>query len=169
MNKFFGIFVEPTDETPVPASTPTPSVEVAPIGDVSSVKSISDIYLENGLENQDASIYKILELKDGLPTDMALATKKQSVLSVLPIMKLDLNSILADGEKRIETLEATLESFTLKTVELIKANNDSIAALEEQINAAKKDNNDLVVTQEHFKESIDSEVLKINTVINFIK
>jgi hypothetical protein len=133
------------------------------------VVHIEDIYNENYLNDKTKSIFKVEEIKSVLPDTLPNETKKASVLGMMSVSGLTLESVLLDAENRIGILNSALQKFTETTVEIINDSQDQINKLEEMINDLKEKITVRKKEQETQEQIINQEKEKINNTVNFIK
>lgn len=129
---------------------------------------VSDVYAQNELYDQSKSIFKIEDLMNALPKEMVTETKKNSVLSALGVFGLTSEEVVADGNKRVDVLNAALNKITSEK-------NETIADYQERIEAAKETIAELEknIAQEQAElkastEAIVVETDRINKLISFV-
>lgn len=76
----------------------------AELDDVNVGSLIDDIYAQNDLSDKSASIFRVEDMINSLPKEMATDVKKQSVISILNNFGLTVTSVSLDGEKRLGVL-----------------------------------------------------------------
>lgn len=129
---------------------------------------VSDVYAQNELYDQSKSIFKIEDLMNALPKEMVTETKKNSVLSALGVFGLTSEEVVADGNKRVDVLNAALNKITSEK-------NETIADYQERIEAAKETIAELEknIAQEQAELKASTEVIvaeadRINKLISFV-
>lgn len=137
--------------------------------DMNEVLSIDSIYDKCGLADTSRSIFKIEEFKNILPDDIPNESKRKSVIGVITVSGLNLDSLLADSDTRIEALKAALETFTAETINSVSENDSEIIGLESRIDELKKKNIDRKRAQEAQESLIGVEIKKIEDIVKFIK
>ena len=129
---------------------------------------IDDIYAQNDLTEMSESIFKVEEVINSLPKEMATDAKRQTVQSILSSFGLTVSEVVSDGEKRVEIVKAVKkticedgESNVSDMEASIEQHKIEIAELQKKIAAVKEE----VKTS---SELIDSEAERINGLIKFI-
>lgn len=126
---------------------------------ISTDTLIHDIYLQNTLDEDAKSIFKVEEVINSLPKEMVTETKRNTVVSILASFGLTITDVVEDGEKRLTVLNTALkkieeearliiadmqneiETYKLKIAELEKSvslKNNEIDKSKEVINAEVK-------------------------------
>lgn len=118
--------------------------------------TVTEIYYKNNLEDKSRSIFKVEELIDSLPKEMATDTKKASVSSILNGFGIPVGEVIEDGIQRanlltsyrkkileegdvdVEQKELEIENHKKEIEELEK----DIVAKKEEMNMAEKLIND---------------------------
>ena len=90
---------------------------------VENLTTADSIYNENDLQCNEKSIFKVKEIESVLPTTLPIEAKKASVIGMMGVSQLTLETVLADADKRISVLAGALAKFTEETVKTI---NDSL-------------------------------------------
>lgn len=129
---------------------------------------VSDIYAQNELYDQSKSIFKIEDLMNALPKEMVTETKKNSVLSALGVFGLTSEEVVADGNKRVEVLNAALNKITSEKDSLIADYQERIEAAKETIAELEKN---IAQEQAELKASTETIVVeanRINKLISFV-
>ena len=103
----------------------------ANIEGVSNENLVSDIYNANSLSDVSKSIFKVEELINSLPKEMATDTKRASVLAILTSFGLTSEIVTEDGCSRSNLLAAALD-------EIVTINNNRIDSCKEEVESHKK-------------------------------
>lgn len=147
--------------------TTEPVVEVN--CDTSDVVQISSIYEGNGMMDFESSIFKIDEIRNVLPNDLTKEAKKESVLGMMKVTGLSLETILLDADKRKKIISVVGDTFAAETKDIIEESNAEIAELEERINNLKAIITERKKAQEQQEEILVQEINRIDEIVNFIK
>lgn len=128
---------------------------------------ISDIYAQNDLI-KDANIFKVEELSNNLPNEMATDTKRKTVQGILTSFGISITDVVFDGDRRREVLDSALSTITDESSSKIKN-------LEEEIESYKLKISDLekIIAEEKSRvktstEVITSEIEKVVSLVKFI-
>lgn len=129
---------------------------------------IEDIYKENGVEDKSQSIFKVEEIMNSLPKEMATATKQATVKGIMSSFGLTTDIVASDGEKRIAITTAvanqvkdSCEGEIAETKIKIEEHKQEIERLEKVISEAETD-------MKVCREKVDAECERIKALINFI-
>lgn len=133
------------------------------------ILNIESIYEMNDLVNFESSIFKIDDIRKVLPDSLPNEAKKESVLGMMQVTNLSLDSILEDAEKRKNILSSVNNKFLDDTNKIIEDSNSEIKELEDRINELKSTITNRKKSQEQQEEIIKSEIDKIDEIVNFIK
>lgn len=88
-------------------NTDLDDVEVL-LDSVNTETLIKDIYMQNALDENTKSIFKVEEVINSLPKEMVTETKRNTVVSILTSFGLTITDVVEDGEKRLTVLGAAL-------------------------------------------------------------
>lgn len=135
---------------------------------VSNENLISDIYNVNSLSDVSKSIFKVEELINSLPKEMATKTKRDTVLAILTSFGLTSEIVAVDGANRVEILRAAFK-------EMSDAYSEEIARCQEEVENRKKEIEELqkhiAITEQTCKscnEKITYETERISGLIAFL-
>ena len=135
---------------------------------VSNENLISDIYNANSLSDVSKSIFKVEELINSLPKEMATKTKRDTVLAILTSFGLTSEIVAVDGANRVEILRAAFK-------EMSDAYSEEIARCQEEVENRKKEIEELqkhiAITEQTCKscnEKITYETERISGLIAFL-
>lgn len=136
---------------------------------VGNLTTAESIYNENDLQCNEKSIFKVKEIESVLPTTLPIEAKKASVIGMMGVSQLTLETVLADADKRISVLAGALAKFTEETVKTIEESESEIEKFENQINDLKEIITSRKKSQEDQEKIIVEETNKIKAIIEFIK
>lgn len=129
---------------------------------------IEDIYKENGVEDKSQSIFKVEEIMNSLPKEMATATKQATVKGIMSSFGLTTDIVASDGEKRIgittavaNKVKESCEGEIAETKIKIEEHKQEIERLEKVISEAETD-------MKVCREKVDAECERIKALIDFI-
>lgn len=136
---------------------------------VSNENLVSDIYNANSLNDLSKSIFKVEELINSLPKEMATKTKRDTVLAILTSFGLTSDIVTEDGNTRVNLLNAALN-------EIISTNNNEINSCKVDVENHKKAIEELekhIASLENenktCNEKITEETNRVNSLINFVE
>lgn len=137
--------------------------------DTSDVVDINTIYTDNNIDNFERSIFKIEQLKSVFPQNMTKEAKKESVLGVLNVTGLPIEEIINDAENRKLILSSVGNSFKEKTESILNESYSEIQQLETRIEELRGIISNREKCQEDQDRLIETEINKIDDIVNFIK
>lgn len=132
--------------------------------------SIEEIYTEFKVDDNGINtIFMLEKFINALPESIPFEIKKQSVINILEASKINLNTLISDGEKRLNILNSFAKDYSNSTTdivdqykaEIIKLNN-LINNYEEQIHLKKS----MLLEQNNI---IKFETERISSTINFFR
>lgn len=170
--KKFGLIEEiPTEDYDLSIGTGNYEMEEidANVEGVTNENLVSDIYQANNLEDLSKSIFKVGELINSLPKEMATDTKRVSVLAILSSFNLTTDEVIDDGNSRIALLNAAMQEIVDVNTNKINASNATIEDLKKQIEDLQKIVSDLIINNKTCKDKIEQEIYKINNLIKFVE
>lgn len=150
------------------ASMATPEVQVPADLNTAELVTIQEVYSKFNLTDTSKSIFKVDEFAKVLPESLPTDVKRQTVTGILAASGLQIDTLVADADSRINALQATLDTFTSQTNGMVADAEAQIADLESQIDGLKQLINDRKALQETEDKLIKEEAEKINKVVNFI-
>lgn len=139
----------------------------AELDSVNTATLIEDIYNQNDLADKTQSIFKIEELINSLPKEMATETKRNSVLATLGVFGLTAADVEADGEKRVDVLSSILAKIICDADGVIAEKSNAIEEHKMEIERLEKEIADQKAEIKVSDESINSEIDRIKNLINF--
>lgn len=177
-SKFTGLFVSKEDDntsleellnqSTLELGSVTPTAEDV-VTDVENLMTAESIYKENGLEDEIKSIFKVEEIKGVLPANLPTEAKKASVVGMMGVSELTVETVLEDAQKRILVLEGALQNFTSETIRVVEESEEQILELEEKINSLRGTITSRKKSQEDQATIINKETEKIKSIVDFIK
>ena len=178
MNKLKHLFVADPESDPIAGYAPQdiiPVTEPIPVAEpilqditANEIDSVSKIYCESNLSEQEKSIFTVEDIKNALPNEMPTTTKQQSVLSLLKVSKIDLDFVLTDAKIRTTVL-AEAKKIQIDTImEICQNNQDQIDNLLKEIEKLKTDTIDKELFLENVTTAIDTEINRINLLVKFL-
>ena len=163
--------IEKIEEEPMYGEVDLEAIEPeidANVEGVSNENLVSDIYNANSLSDLTKSIFKVEELINSLPKEMATKTKRDTVLAILASFGLTSEIVAVDGANRVEILGAALK-------EMKDSYSEEIARCQEEVENRKKEIEELqkyiAITEQTCKscnEKITYETERINGLIAFL-
>jgi len=132
--------------------------------------SIDDIYRNSRMEaDKKKTIFMVDVFQKTLPENLPIDVKRASVMNIMDVSSINLENLLNDAFKRIDSLNSVLEETVNTTEEVLAKNNASIRELESRIKDLKK----VIEAREQFQEDqtsvIEYEIQKIIGIVDFIK
>lgn len=135
---------------------------------VTTENLVADIYAANSLENLSKSIFKVDEVINSLPKEMATETKKATVLAILTSFGLTTDEVVQDGITRINFLKSAMNEILTKNNGEIEASNVSIEDYKKKIEELSKYIANLTVVNKNCEDTVEQEVSKIKNLIKFV-
>ena len=132
--------------------------------------SIDDIYRNSRMEaDKKKTIFMVDVFQKTLPENLPIDVKRASVMNIMDVSSINLENLLNDAFKRIDSLNSVLENTVNTTEEVLAKNNASIRELESRIKDLKK----VIEARQQFQEDqtsvIEYEIQKIIGIVDFIK
>lgn len=169
---FKDLFIERTEAAPsgyVP-ETSYPSEEIdTQLPEETTTDFIGDVYNENGLSDFSRSIFKVEELTATLPAEMPRDTKRQTVMNIMTTVGLDVDTVMADSELRIQNLSNAETAVVASLDEDIANGESTIESLKVQIEDCQKDISMKKAQIASIKEVTLKETDRINALMRFLK
>lgn len=135
---------------------------------VTTENLVADIYAANSLEDLSKSIFKVDEVINSLPKEMATETKKATVLAILTSFGLTTDEVVQDGITRINFLKSAMNEILTKNNGEIEASNVSIEDYKKKIEELSKYIANLTVVNKNCEDTVEQEVSKIENLIKFV-
>lgn len=140
----------------------------AELSQVNTDTLIEDVYSENNLSDKSKSIFKVEELIASLPKEMPTEAKKNTVSSALAVFGMTSVEVTEDGEKRMATLSTILNQIETNATDEINYKEGSIEEHKKEISRLEKEISDKQDEVKKSKETINTEIDKIDKLIKFI-
>lgn len=141
----------------------------ANVDGVTNENLVSDIYNVNSLSDLSKSIFKVEELIDSLPKEMATDTKRTSVLAILSSFGLTTDEVITDANTRISLLNSAMTEIVNKNTAQIDESNTTIEDFKKQIEDLQKVISDLLAENKTCKDKVEQEVSRIENLIKFVE
>ena len=135
---------------------------------VTTENLVDDIYKANSLEDLSKSIFKVDEVINSLPKEMATETKKATVLAILTSFGLTTDEVVQDGLTRINFLKSAMDEILTKNNGEIEASNISIEEHKKEIEELSKYIANLVTVNKSCEDTVEQELSKIESLIKFV-
>ena len=135
---------------------------------VTTENLVDDIYKANSLEDLSKSIFKVDEVINSLPKEMATETKKATVLAILTSFGLTTDEVVQDGITRINFLKSAMNEILTKNNSEIESYNISIEEHKKEIEELSKYIANLVVVNKNCEDTVEQELSKIEELIKFV-
>lgn len=129
---------------------------------------VADIYKANSLDDLSKSIFKVDEVINSLPKEMATETKKATVLAILTSFGLTTDEVVQDGLTRINFLKSAMDEILTKNNGEIEASNISIEEHKKEIEELSKYIANLVTVNKNCEDTVEHELSKIENLIKFV-
>ena len=130
---------------------------------------VQDVYNKNELSDFSRSIFKVEEVMNSLPKEMATAVKKTTVHTILTSFGITVDEVLRDAERRKDVIAAAVYSVTNENNDAIHQNEAEIEQKKIEIGELEKDN----AEKEEFVKDIvgntEKELERIDALIEFIE
>jgi len=153
------------DEIKVPENTPAPTVAEEGHFD------FNQIYRQANLPVSPYTAEQVLDLISGLPSELSIETKRQTVKVTLNAMAstLGVNTemIVADASRKLAALAAFSEHYAKQAASFSANAENEIASLQAQIEAKKQAISAAKVQQAHMAQMCHSESDRLDDVLEF--
>lgn len=131
--------------------------------------TIEEIYQQYGLENSDVNtIFMLGNFIHALPDSLPYEVRKKSLISIVASSKIDMGTLIGDGEKRLEALKQFSISYHELIANDIESHRKQIEELKKQIKSYEdqiKKNETLLKEQNNI---IDFETDRIESIVDFL-
>lgn len=132
--------------------------------------SIEEIYSMNRIENSDVNtIFMLGNFINALPENLPYDVRKYSIMNIISASNTDLNVLLSDGKKRLDTLSQFANDYTNTTNDTITKHREEITKLRQLINYYEGQIQIKESMLEEQNNIIKYENQRINNIINFFK
>lgn len=132
--------------------------------------TIEEIYRNARVESDvKKSIFMADVFLKALPENLPLDVKKESLLNIMNVSNIPVDSLLSDAYQRIDALNTVLENTVQTTQSILESNESSIRELERRI----KELRNVIEERRKFEEDqntlIEYEVQRIIGIVDYIK
>lgn len=132
--------------------------------------TIEDIYRNARVESDvKKSIFMADVFLKALPENLPLDVKKESLLNIMNVSNIPVDSLLSDAYQRIDALNTVLENTVQTTQSIVEGNEASIRELERRIQELRTVIEDRRKFEEDQNTLIEYEVQKIIGIVDYIK
>ena len=132
--------------------------------------TIEDIYRNARVESDvKKSIFIADVFLKALPENLPLDVKKESLLNIMNVSNIPVDSLLSDAYQRIDALNTVLENTVQTTQSVVENNEASIRELEKRIKELRTVIEDRRKFEEDQNTLIEYEVQKIIGIVDYIK
>ena len=130
---------------------------------------VQDVYEKNELADLSRSIFKVEQVMNSLPKEMATAVKKSTVHTILTSFGLSVDEILEDAERRKEIISTALNTVIAENDEVVAQNDSCIEQKKIEIGELEKDNAERHQFVEEIKQNSEKEFDRICNLVDFIR
>ncbi len=132
--------------------------------------SIEEIYSMNRIENSNINtIFMLGNFINALPENLPYDVRKYSIMNIINASNADLNMLLSDGKKRLDTLSQFAHDYTNKTNAAVAKHKEEITKLRQLIDYYEEQ---IKIKESMLEEQgniIKYENQRINNIISFFK
>lgn len=129
---------------------------------------VNEIYSLFGIENSNINtVFMLQNFINALPQSLPKDVVKQSVINVINASNIDLNELLADGEKRMEVLTKVMDGYNSQTNKRIAEFKEEIANLSKLISNCQQQIKTKETMLEDQEYLIESETQKIQGIVDY--
>jgi hypothetical protein len=131
--------------------------------------TVAQIYENKQLDyDKKRTIFMVEEFINALPESLPIEVKRESVKNIIAASGINLEVLMDDAYKRLETLNQELNMQLNVTDDIVRQSNAAIAELESKILEIKKQISERKKGQDESKFGIDYETQKILNIVEFI-
>lgn len=132
--------------------------------------TIEEIYRNSRMETDTKkTIFMTDVFLKAIPTNLPLDVKRETVLNILKISGIELEMLLSDAYKRIDSLNKVHEDTIATSNDIYERNENTIRELERRIQDLRDINSARQVFQEDQNTMIEYEMQKIINLVEFVK
>lgn len=132
--------------------------------------TIDEIYKNSRMETDTKkTIFMTDVFLQAIPANLPQDVKRETVLNILKISGIDLEVLLSDAYKRIDSLNKVLEETVSTSNDIYQRNENTIRELERRIQDLREVNTARQLFQEDQNTMIQYEVQKIINLVEFVK
>lgn len=130
---------------------------------------VDEIYEQKSLNyDKKKTIFMVDEFINALPDSLPMDVKRESVKNIITASGIDLENLMEDAYKRLDTLNKEMDMQLNATNKIITDSNIAIAELESKILEIKKQINERKKRQDESKHGIEYETQRIINIVEFI-
>jgi len=131
-------------------------------------KSIEEIYEAYELTNSNINtIFMLGNFINALPENLPYAVRKSSVMSIINASNININILMADGERRLKALNEFANDYNNAVNNIIYKHKEEIKKLKQMINYYEEE---IMTKQKMLEEQnniIKYEIQRISNIMNF--
>lgn len=132
--------------------------------------TIEEIYRNSRMETDTKkTIFMTDVFLQAIPANLPLDVKRETVLNILNISGIELETLLSDAYKRIDSLNKVHEDTISTSNDIYERNENTIRELERRIQDLRDINTARQVFQEDQNTMIEYEMQKIINLVEFVK
>ncbi|MBN2899620.1 MAG: hypothetical protein JXO44_12670 [Clostridia bacterium] len=132
--------------------------------------TIEDIYRNARVETDTKKTIFMADIfLKALPENLPVDVKKESLLNIMNVSNIPVDTLLSDAYQRIDALNTVLENTVQTTQSVIESNEASIRELERRVVELKKVIDERRKFEEDQNTLIEYEVQKIIGIVDYIK
>lgn len=131
--------------------------------------NLKDLYESNGMVDTTTSIFKVEEIRKGLPNEMVTSTKRDTVINTLGIFGIDVQSIEDDANKRLVLLNEVYEKIDTDSTKYITDHETQIENLKKEIARLETEIADKKNNTKYSLNVLSVEAERINELKSFLK
>lgn len=135
---------------------------------VESLASVDSIYEQAGLSDLSRSIYRVQELREALPANLAAEDRKSAVLSAIKVFGLTAGEIVDDAARRKAALSSALKAFQGENQSRVAASEAEIADLEARIETLRQEITAVRNSLSGQGAAVESEIKVIDDIVAFV-
>ena len=129
---------------------------------------VQDVYDKNELSDFSRSIFKVEEVMNSLPKEMATAVKKTTVHTILTSFGITVDEVLEDANRRKDVITAAVYTVTNENNNAIHQNETEIEQKKIEIGELEKDNAEKEEFVKDVAGNTEKELDRIDALIEFI-
>lgn len=134
------------------------------------LQTIEEIYRNSRMETETKrTIFMIEVFLNAMPANLPQDVKRETVLNILNISGIELDTLLGDAYKRIDSLNTVLEETVNVSKDILERNQNTIHELEKRIQDLNEVNEARHKFQEDQNTMIDYEIQKVINLVEFVK
>lgn len=132
--------------------------------------TIDEIYRKSQLESDvKKTIFMTDVFLKAIPENLPVDVKRETVLNIMNVSNINLDDLLGDAYKRIDSLNTVLEDTVTTSQDIFNRNEETISELQKRIEDIKQVNQNRKKFQEDQNTMIEYEIQKIINLVEFVK